>query len=157
EPGFLDGNAEVAGERDLEAAAERGAVDRGHDRLRRSLHLGQYLLQAGRLRRLAQFGDVGPGHEAAAAAGQPAGPDLGIRDRSLHAFENAAADRGAQRVDGRIANGDDTDGVVPFELDYFVHATLLGCFVLRCLRTCVETLPGLRLQATASTNFALRN
>ncbi len=35
EPGFLGRDAEVTGQRDLEPAAERGAVNRGHDRLRR--------------------------------------------------------------------------------------------------------------------------
>ncbi|MGY4600891.1 hypothetical protein ACVWXL_008637 [Bradyrhizobium sp. GM22.5] len=34
ELGFLHRDAEMTGERDLEATAERGAVDRGHDRLR---------------------------------------------------------------------------------------------------------------------------
>ena len=38
QPGVLGGDAEMAGERDFEAAAERGAVNRGDDRLRRILH-----------------------------------------------------------------------------------------------------------------------
>ena len=133
QPRFLDRDAEMTGERDLEAAAERRAVDRGHDRLRRVLHQGQHLDQAGRLRRLAEFGDVGAGDEGAAAAGQHDTLDLGIGDRGLHAFQNAAADRGAQCVDGGTVDGDDADAVVTFELDHFVHATLLGClFFVAC-------------------------
>ncbi len=54
-----DGDAVVADERDLEPAAERGAVDRGDDRLRavfdRRLHVGERRPA----RRLAEFGDVG--------------------------------------------------------------------------------------------------
>ena len=95
----------------------------------------QHLVQAGRLRRLAEFGDVGAGDEGAAAAGQHDRLDFGIGDRALHAFEDAAAHRGAQRVDGRAVDRDDGDCVMTFELDHFVHGTLPD-LVLRCLDCC---------------------
>ena len=47
EPGVLGGDAEMAAERDLEAAAERGAVNRGDDRLRRVLHRDQHFGRPG--------------------------------------------------------------------------------------------------------------
>src|SRR5205823_7306557 len=68
-------------ERHFKTAAERGAVDRGHDRLRRILHDGQHLMQTGRLRRLAEFGDVGAGDEGAPRASQHDGFYFRIGDR----------------------------------------------------------------------------
>ena len=138
EPCLFGGDAEMTGERYFETAAERGAVYSGDDRLRRVLHRHQHFMQAGRLRRLAEFGDVGAGDEGAAAAGQHDGLHLGIGDRRLHAFENTAAHGGAQRVDGRTVDRDDGNDVTTLELDHFVHETLPGCFVLEWLLTCVE-------------------
>ena len=70
EPRLLGGDAVVACQSDFETAAERGAVNGGNDRFRRVLHRDQHFGQAGRLRRLAEFGDVGASNEGAAAAGQ---------------------------------------------------------------------------------------
>ena len=41
---------------------------------------------------------------------------LGVGDRALHAFEDAAAHRGAQRIDRRAVDRDDADVVMTFEL-----------------------------------------
>ena len=130
EPCVLGRDAEMAGERDLEAAAERRAVNGGNDRLRRVLHRAQHLVQARRHRRLAEFGDVGAGDKGAAAAGQNDRLHFRIGDRALDAFENAAADGGAQRVHRRAVDRDDGDDVMTLELDHFVHADLPGYFVL---------------------------
>jgi len=54
-PCVLGCDAEVAGERDLETAAERGAMNGGNDRFRRVLHLAQHFMQARRFWRLAEF------------------------------------------------------------------------------------------------------
>ena len=65
------GDAVVAGQRDFEAAAERGAVDRGDDRLRRALdRVARASARLGASRRLAELGDVGAGDEGAAVADQ---------------------------------------------------------------------------------------
>src|SRR6516164_1258414 len=104
----------MTSERDLEPTAERGAMDRGHDRLRRVL----------------EFGDVGAGNEGAPAAGKYDALHFRICDCGLHALQDATANRGAQCVDGGTVDGDDADDVVTFELDHFVHATLLGCLFL---------------------------
>ena len=92
--------------------------------LRRVFHLGQHFGQTGRLRRLAEFGDVGAGDEGAAAAGQHDRLHFGIGDGAFDAFENAAADGGAQRVHRGTVNRDDGDDVMTLELDHFVHETL---------------------------------
>src|ERR1700682_3954684 len=71
-------------------SAEGGAVNGGNDRLRRVLHRDQHLVETRRLRRLAEFGDVGAGDKGAAAAGQNDRLHLRIGDRALDAFENTA-------------------------------------------------------------------
>src|SRR5260370_15541077 len=81
-------------------------------------------MQTGRLRRLAEFGNVGAGDERAAAVGQDDRLHSRIGDGALHAIENTAADRGAQRVNRRTVDRDDADHVMTLELDHFVHAAL---------------------------------
>ncbi len=130
---FLRCNAEVACQRHFEAAAEGGAMNGGNDRLRRVLHRQQHFMQARRLRRLAEFGDVGAGDEGAAAAGQHDRLHFRIGDRALDAFENTAADRGAQRIHRRAVDRDDGDHVMTLELDHFVHETLPGYLFLVCI------------------------
>ena len=148
EPRFLDRDAIVACQRNFETATERGTMDRSDDRLRRLLHEFENLGETGRLRRLAEFGDVGAGDEGAAAAGQHDGLHFGIGDRGLHAFENATAHRGAQRIDRGTVDRDDGDVVMTFEFYHFAHGTLpesllSGSFVLGCHTTCVESLRSL--------------
>ncbi|MHC2517033.1 hypothetical protein ACVMHW_002915 [Bradyrhizobium diazoefficiens] len=121
ELGLLHRNAEMTGQRDLEAAAERGAVNCGNDRLRRVLDLGQHVVEGGRLRRLAEFGDIGTGDEGAAGAGQHDALDRGIGDRGLDALQNATADCGTQRIDRRAVDRDDPDFVMTLKLDHFAH------------------------------------
>ncbi len=128
--GVLGRDAEMTGERDFETAAKRGAVNGGNDRLRTVLHHGQHFMQARRLRRLAEFGDVGAGDEGAAGAGQHDRLHFGIGDRALHALQDTAADRGAQRVHGRTVDRDNGDHVMTLELDHFVHEILPGYPVL---------------------------
>ena len=94
-PGVLGRDPEVAGERDLETAAERGAMNGGNDRFRRVLHLGQHFMQAGRFWRLAELGDVGAGNEGAAGAGQHDRLHFRVGDGALDALQDAAAHRGA--------------------------------------------------------------
>src|SRR5260370_11281498 len=98
-------------------------------------------MQTGRLRRLAEFGNVGAGDERAAAVGQDDRLHSRIGDGALHAIENTAADRGAQRVNRRTVDRDDADHVMTLELDHFVHAAL------------PEFLAGVLVLV----NFALRN
>ena len=130
ELGLLGRDAKVACQSDFETTAERGAVNGGNDRLRRILHQRQHFDEPGRLRRLAEFSDVGAGDEGAAAAGQDDRLHFRIGDRALHGFENTAAHGGAKRVYGRTVNRDDGNNVMTLELYDFVHETLPGCLVL---------------------------
>src|SRR5258708_21903642 len=98
-------------------------------------------METRRLRRLAEFGDVGAGDEGTAAAGQDDRLHLGIGDRALDAFEDAAPHRSTQRVQRRTVDGDDGDHVTTLELDHFVHAVL----------------PYFRVYYRVPVNFALRN
>jgi len=89
EAGFLDRDAIMAGERDLEAAAERGAVDRGNERLRElSIAISTSARPGGFA--LAELRDVGAGDEGAAAAVQHDRLDLGSAMAALTHSNNAA-------------------------------------------------------------------
>ena len=114
----------MAGQGYFETATERGAVNGGNDRLRRVLHRGQHFMQAG------GFGGL-PNSVMSAPAMKVRPPQVStiaftsaIGDRALHAFEDAAAHRGAERVYRRAVDRDDGDGVMTFEFYDFVHGTL---------------------------------
>ena len=86
------GDAVVAGEADLEAAAQRGAVDRGHDRLAAGLLAAEHLLQLaelvhqlGGIRRVGaqKHFEVGAGDEVGLGRGQDDALDLVVLDRLL--------------------------------------------------------------------------
>ena len=103
------GDAIVAAQRGLQAAAERSAVDRGDDGLRGILDRVADVVQARRLRRLAELGDVGAGDERPAVADQHDGLDGGVGDRLLHAFDDAVAHLLRQRVHRRRIDGQHGD------------------------------------------------
>ena len=105
----------VAGKRDFETAAERGAVDRGNDRLRRcSPSSTSTSCRPGALRRLAEFGDVGAGDEGAAGAGQHDRLDGGIGERGLEASTERPWRRRSEGIDGWIVDGQQRDAVAYF-------------------------------------------
>ncbi|MGY3404390.1 hypothetical protein ACVWZV_000503 [Bradyrhizobium sp. GM5.1] len=81
----------------------------------------KHVVKGGRLRRLAEFGDVGARDEGAAGTGQHDALDGGIGDRGLDALQNSATNRGAQRVDRRAVDRDDPDFVMTLKLDHFAH------------------------------------
>ncbi len=60
----------MAGQRRLEAAAQRRAVNGRNDGLAGILDTDQHLMQTGLLRRLAELGNVGAGYEGASFAEQ---------------------------------------------------------------------------------------
>src|SRR5450432_3246489 len=115
----------------LQPAAQGGAMNGGNDRLRRILHLAQHFTETRRLRRLAEFGDIGAGDKGAAAAGENDRLHFRIGYRLLDAVQDTAADGGAQRVHRRAVDRDDADHVMTLELDHFVHDILPGILVLR--------------------------
>ena len=114
----------MAAERDLEAAAERGAVDRGDHRLAGVFDAGDDLAEAGRLRRLAEFGDVGAGDEGTPAAGQDDAFDLRVGDGGGNVLVNPATNCRAERIDRGTVDRDDGNVITAFKLHHFTHARL---------------------------------
>ena len=103
----------MTGLRDLEAAAERVAVNRGDERLARVLHPPQERVCAGRSRKRIGFRlervedlDVGARDERRARANQHDRIHVAIRDRALHRLIDPLPYRGAERVDRRVVDRD---------------------------------------------------
>ena len=117
ESGGLDGDPEVAGKRGLEAPAERGAVDRGHHRLRRVVERVDHLEETRGLQRLVELGDIRPGDEGPACAGEDDGGHRRVLAHLLHGVADALAHVPAEGVDGGIVDGDDGNAVAHFKLN----------------------------------------
>ena len=119
------GDAVVAGQRQLAAAAERVARDRGDDEPRDGRHGVERAVEAlgdgPRLGRAAELADVGAGGEDALAAGDHdrAGRVGGQRPSDL---VELGEQRLRQRVHLRVVQGDDGHAVVTsFEQHEFAH------------------------------------
>ena len=102
-------DAIVAGERGLEPAAERSAVDRRDDRLGARVEQVDHDRERRLLRRLAELGDVGTGEERPAAAGQHDRLHRIVADERAQALDHGRADCPAERVHGRRVDRDDAD------------------------------------------------
>src|SRR5580698_6062635 len=72
----------------------RGAMDRSHDRFRRTLDRVEHVVQTRRNRRLAELGDVGAGNESASRAGQDDRLHFGIGNRTRETVHDAATHGG---------------------------------------------------------------
>ena len=117
------GDPVVAAQRDLEAAAQRGAMDRRDEWLACALDRILDLDQARRGRRLAELGDVGAGDERLAVADEHDRLGLRIGDGLADAVQDTDTHLLRQRVDGRIVDRQDRDVTVGGELDHGVD----GC------------------------------
>ena len=109
-------DAIVAGERELESAAECGAVDRRDDRLR-----ALFDVSAGRpLRlfigtgRLAEIADVGAGDERATLPGDDDRFDRIVAQRRFEVFRQVEPDATAKGIDRRIVDGQQRDAIANF-------------------------------------------
>jgi hypothetical protein len=107
----------MRGERDLEAAAERRAVQRDHHRLRARLDPLAHVGQRRRHGRLAEFADVGARDEVAAGADDQHRADCVIGLRGVERIGQAAPHVGGQRVDGRMVDRDDEQRVAALVRD----------------------------------------
>lgn len=87
-------------QRHFQAAAQRGAMQRGHHRLGAGFDLVADVGQGGRTRRLAEFADVGAGDEVVAGAGQQHGAHLRVALGLVDGAGQAGAHIGAQGIDG---------------------------------------------------------
>ena len=96
-------------ERGFEAAAERGAVDRGDDRLGRGFDHVEHGVEIGTARRLAEFADVGAGDEGCAIAAQHDRLDAVIGERGFEIILQPLPDVPRQGVDRGVVDDDDGD------------------------------------------------
>ena len=114
-------DAVVAAERELEPTAERRAVEGGDNRLRASVveldHVGERRSLGG----LAELGDVGARDERATLPDEHDGLDLGVGEGLRVGVDQPLAHRLAERVDGRIVDGDDSDMATLLEQDDVTH------------------------------------
>src|SRR5438094_285645 len=104
---FRRGDAVVAGERELQAAAEREAADRGDQRLLQRILRVVDNRQVGLLARFAELADVGAAREALSGADQHHGLHLRLGRRALETLQDAGAQRIAKAVHRRIVQCDD--------------------------------------------------
>ena len=115
----LRGNSIVAQHGGLEPAAKRVSLDRGDDRFFTHFHR---LPPFGRCRiAFAHLLDVGTGDEFAALSDQHHRFDIRVRVALGDAFRHAFRHAGAQRIDGRIVDGDDADGASLLKANEFGH------------------------------------
>ncbi|MCY1207008.1 hypothetical protein D9M72_185920 [compost metagenome] len=122
------GDAVMAHQRQLQPAAERGAVDSGHHRLGRVLDHGLHLCQRRARRRLAKLGDVRARDKGLAGADQHHGLDRIVGKCARHAVADAAAHGGGQCIDGGRVEGQDGDVGVHREVGHGVdggHGSVL--------------------------------
>ena len=105
----LRGDAIVAGHRQLQPATKCRPMNRGDDRLREVLDLGEQRMQVGAdavaPRRLLQFTDVGAGDEGASRAGD----DDGACVDAPQCLGERLAHGGVERVHRRVVDRDDGD------------------------------------------------
>ncbi len=111
-------------ERELQPAAERSAVDRGDDRLCAGFDAVADLGQRRRLRRLAEFVDVGAGTEAAAGADDQQCGDLAIAFGCLDRLDQGAPHCGCERIDRRVVDRGHQHLAVAFD-EYDGHVVSL--------------------------------
>jgi hypothetical protein len=106
-------HAGVTGQRQLQAAAERHAVDGRDHRLGAGLDPFEHGAQDGllQLARRAELGDIGAGREGLVAAGKYDAAHGGIGLRGVELLHEARTQRVAQAVDGRLVQRDDGDAV----------------------------------------------
>ena len=111
EPRVLNRDPPMAGKRDLEAATERGAVDRGDDRLRARLHGVLHVVERrfGEEHAVLKLGDIGAGDKGLAGADQHDRLGAPIFRGALEPFQERLAHLVAQRIHGRAVEREDGD------------------------------------------------
>ena len=114
--GIRHGDPEVSGHGDLETAAERGAMNRHDHRLgavfdprQERVHVARRLAVAPR--RALEAVDVGAGDERPAGAHEHDRRYRVVLLGSVEGADDGCRNAGTQRVDGRVVDGDDGDGV----------------------------------------------
>ena len=122
-----DRHAIVPGHGDFIAAAERGAMNGHHHGLAGVFDSRQDVVKLRRAaspprRRQLQLLDVGTGDERSSSADDDDGASRGILLRGIQSRHQTFGNAGAQRVHGRIVDGDDGDAVLRRQVYEFVHS-----------------------------------
>ena len=103
------GDAIIADQCRLQPAAQRGAMDRGEDRLGRSFDAIEHIMQRYARQRLAEFTDVGPGDEGASGAGQQDAACHRVVQRAAYGLVQPITHGGGQGVHRWGIDRDDGD------------------------------------------------
>ncbi len=110
----VHGEPVVRRQRHFQAAAERGAVNGGHHRLRTCLDAVAYIRQRRRHRRLAELANVRARDEVAPGADDQHGFDGFVGIRGFDGGEQAAPHVGGQGVDRCVVDGHQQDFAAQF-------------------------------------------
>ena len=108
-------DAEVTAERHLEPAAHRRPEQRRHHRFAHLLDRRDHVDRGGSLRWLAELGNIRPGNERAAGAGQHQPFNRGILARPLKDRDQRGAQRIVERIHRWVVDPDNTDIAVKIE------------------------------------------
>ena len=111
----------MAGERELESAAERKAADRRDQRLLHCILVVIDVRQIGLLARFAELADVGAAREGLAGTDQHDRLRLRIGLGALEALQDARAQRIAEAIDRWIIQRDDGNAVADGVRSDFAH------------------------------------
>jgi hypothetical protein len=106
--GAFRGDPVLAGQGGFQPAAQREPVDCGDDGLRAVID-DRAIGQPGLGLRLSQMLDIRAGDEGASGAGEDHGLHVGVGIAFVDAFDDAFRHPGAQRVDRRIVDRNDSD------------------------------------------------
>ena len=135
------GDPVVAGERELEAAAEREAADRGDERLRHLVLAVVDVGQVGLDARAVELLDVGAAGERLRRADEDHCLDRGILVGFLEVLHDRRAQRVGEAVDRRVVHADDGDAVAYCVLRDFTHAVFMPNLLNKSLSDLVSGLP----------------
>ncbi len=133
--GVGEGHAVMRCQRHFQPAAQRCAVDGGQHWLAADFDAIAQFGQQGRLRRFAEFADVGPADEVAARAGHQDGGHAGIGFAFLDGGHQAPAHRHPQRIDRWVVDGYHQDGTFTRQMDrgrFARRRGLLGHAAVSC-------------------------
>src|SRR6266536_1723875 len=109
------GHPIIAGQRDLEAAAESRTMDRRDQRLRESFQCLEHIGKGRRFRRPAEFRDVGPGHEGTALARDHDRLDRSVLLPLREPMNDRLPHTNADRVHRWVVDENDADIAARFE------------------------------------------
>ena len=115
--GLRVGDAGVTAQRQFQPASQREAVDGGNDRLAGTFDPVDDFIEARFRDRLAEFGDIRTGYKGPAAPGEHGTDHAAIGLQRVDGGDQADPNGVAQRIDGRIVDGDEQHIVLRLPAD----------------------------------------